>query len=121
VAVIAIGRSLSWNVEELESAPRTIFQWASSDAVAFEDSKSELLHFTRARSTAESNKKVIRLPNGTMVKPSVVLRWLGVWLDRKLSFQHHIKTKLGSAERAQAAMSRLTNTEKGLTVGATSR
>src|SRR5690606_16903408 len=30
VAVIAIGRSLSWNVEELESAARTIFQWASS-------------------------------------------------------------------------------------------
>src|SRR5690606_24034864 len=29
VAVILIGRSLSWNVEELESAARTIFQWTS--------------------------------------------------------------------------------------------
>src|SRR5690606_14494452 len=60
VAVIAIGRSLSWNVEELEIAARTFFQWTSSNAVAFDESKSELLHFNRARSTEESNKKVIK-------------------------------------------------------------
>src|SRR5690606_6106086 len=118
VGIISTGRTLTANVRELNSAARTVFQWAERNAVAFDDSKSELLHFTRSRSTAESDNQVTTLPNGTKVKPSQVLRWLGVWLDRKLSFQHHIKTKLGSAERALAAMSRLSTTEKGLTVAA---
>src|SRR5690606_29066197 len=100
VAIIATNRTLAVNVRELNNAARTVFQWAEQNAVAFDDSKSELIHFTRSRSTAESDKQVITLPNGTVVKPSQVLRWLDVWLDRKLSFQHHIKTKLGSAERA---------------------
>src|SRR5690606_25990012 len=53
VAIIATSRTLAINVKELNSAARTVFQWAERNAVAFDDSKSELLHFTRSRSTAE--------------------------------------------------------------------
>src|SRR5690606_6507097 len=58
VAIIATNRTLAVNVRELNSAARTVFQWAEQNAVAFDDSKSELLHFTRSRSTAESEKQV---------------------------------------------------------------
>src|SRR5690606_653438 len=55
VGIISTGRTLTTNVRELNSAAKTVFQWAERNAVAFDDSKSELLHFTRSRNTAESD------------------------------------------------------------------
>lgn len=113
VALVATSRTLAENVDLLERAAQVTFQWASDNAVAFDDSKSELLHFTRSRTEQPS----LQLPNGTVVAPSKVLRWLGVWLDSKLHFGTHVATKLAAAERALSGILRLSNTEKGLTVG----
>src|SRR5690606_23642742 len=118
VAIVAKNKNLSLNVRDLEEASNTVFQWAGSNAVAFDDAKTELLHFVYSNSFVEVRKKVVTLPNGTQVVPSEVLRWLGVWLDRKLNFKQHVKTKLGAAERSLSALSRLSTTEKGLTVKA---
>jgi hypothetical protein len=42
-----------------ERAANTVFQWASSNAVAFDDTKSELLHFVTSNSFEEVKKKVV--------------------------------------------------------------
>ena len=118
VAIVSTQRSLAANVRELERASATAFEWARGNAVAFDDSKSELMHFVSSNSSDEVRKKVVRLPNGTEVVPQEVLRWLGVWLDRKLNFKTHVNTKLGAAERTLSALARLSTTERGLTVQA---
>jgi hypothetical protein len=118
VAVVASHRTLTENVRELERASQTVFQWARGNAVAFDDAKTELMHFVSSNSFEDVKKKVVCLPNGTKVVPEETLRWLGVWLDRKLSFKHHVNTKLASAGRSLSALSRLSTTEKGLTVKA---
>ncbi|HKT21437.1 MAG TPA: hypothetical protein VJR06_02265, partial [Nitrososphaerales archaeon] len=60
------------------------------------------------------------LPNGTQVEPGTkgvspdVVRWIGIWFDRKMSFRHHVNLKAAAASRALGALSRLANTEAGL-------
>ena len=54
------------------------------------------------------------LPNGTTIKPSTVVRWLGVYFDRKLSFKAHVDKKIASASKALQMASRLKTSEWGL-------
>jgi hypothetical protein len=56
----------------------------------------------------------VTLPNGTIIKPSTVVRWLGVFFDRKLSFKAHVDKKIASASRALQMTSRLKTSEWGL-------
>ena len=53
------------NAKVLQEAAKTVFTWAEENAVQFNDSKSELIHFFRARRepTAE-----ITLLNKTVIK-----------------------------------------------------
>ena len=56
----------------------------------------------------------VTLPNGTIIHPSPVVRWLGVFFDRKLSFKAHVDKKITSATRALQMTSRLKTSEWGL-------
>jgi hypothetical protein len=48
VALVTDGRTREGNARVLEAAAKTAFDWAQNNAVAFDDSKSEMLHFHRA-------------------------------------------------------------------------
>src|SRR5690606_26228260 len=91
------------------------FDWADANAVAFDDPKSEMIHFHQKRNFPATIHQ-LHLPNGTMVAPKACLRWLGVWLDSKLSFKEHVKIKVAAAQRSLALIRQLANTEKGLSV-----
>jgi len=115
VALVATGCSERINCKILAEAASTAFRWAERNAVAFDDSKSELMHFTLKQKEDTSDNAKITLPNGAIISPSSkALRWLGVWFDRKLSFKHHVNTKVASAKRALGCLQRLANTESGL-------
>ena len=105
------GNSEEENCEILAEVAETAFQWGYENAVAFDDPKTELIHFHRRKKTPNTP---ITLPNGTVIHPSKVVRWLGVHFDRKLNFKHHVNTKVSAATRALGAMSRLNTSEWGL-------
>ncbi|KAJ7936782.1 hypothetical protein B0H13DRAFT_1463869, partial [Mycena leptocephala] len=42
------------------------------------------------------------------------IKWLGVYLDKGLLFNHHVKTLAARAENTVNGLSRLSNTVKGL-------
>ena len=115
VGLVYTGRTIKTNVRALQEAARETFKWAEENAVTFDDSKSELIHFTAQH--REPNQVVV-LPNGIKVHPSKVIRWLGVWFDRKLSFHTHVLKKSTAAKRALGALQGLANTEKGLSQSA---
>lgn len=115
VAIVVTNATLDKNCRVLEEGAKTVFDWASRNAVRFDDDKSELIHFYRARRADTRPQTSVTLPNGTIVKPGETVRWLGVWLDRKLSFKDHIKIKVDAASRAMGSLNRLANTESGLT------
>jgi threonine dehydrogenase-like Zn-dependent dehydrogenase len=125
VALVAQGKTREGNARAQEAAAGTAFQWAWDNAVAFDDDKSEMLHFHRARQDTITEEIKIRLPHGTVVEPGTrggmkdVVRWIGIFFDRKLSFNHHVRIKLASTRRTFAAMSSLIRHETGLSPSAT--
>src|SRR5437588_9030175 len=72
------------------------------------------MHFYNARKEIIDPYVNIVLPDGTLIEPSGVQRWLGFWLDRKLTLKHHILTRTTSAIKVFMALSCLGNTERGL-------
>src|SRR5205085_338998 len=85
---------------------------------AFDDPKSELMHFYNARKEIIDPYVNIVLPNGILIEPSGVQSWLDFWLDRKLTWKEHIRTRTTSAIKVFMALSRLGNTERGLSQSA---
>ena len=114
ICLLMQGKSAAANARKLEEAATTCFNWGKSNSVAFDDPKSELMHYTNSHNPDNSDETRVNLPNGTTIIPSDVQRWLGMWLDRKLSWKEHVKRKSTSAMRAFMSISRLANSEKGL-------
>ena len=56
----------------------------------------------------------MELPNGTILEPKNVVKWLGVWLDLKLNFKKHVETRISSANRSLFAIQSLIKFEWGL-------
>jgi hypothetical protein len=73
--------------------------------VAFDNTKSEMLHFHKSRTDEHNDTTNVCLPNGTIVTPGMqggktdMVRWIGIYFNRKLSFFHHVKVKLMAAAR----------------------
>ncbi|RAL60648.1 hypothetical protein DID88_009966 [Monilinia fructigena] len=96
IALYRIGNTLEENVTAITQDVRRIEAWGLANKVAFAPEKLEMMHFTRRRH-AHAPEAVIS-PTLT-IQPTTsapgdtkqpALRWLGVWLDRKLTFKRHI-------------------------------
>ncbi|OHW97429.1 reverse transcriptase RNaseH [Colletotrichum incanum] len=94
-----------------------ILDWGAENKVAFDHNKSEAIHFTRKHKQA---RDLLGIKAGELeIKVSIVpIRWLGVWFDKRLSFQHHVETKLALAKKAAQHHGHLTNTKGGLPAAA---
>jgi hypothetical protein len=125
IVLVAQGKTREGNSRALEAAARTAFQWAWDNAVAFDDAKSEMLHFHRSRWDVITEETKIQLPHGMVVEPgtrggkSDVVRWIGIFFDRKLMFKYHVTTKVAAATRVFNALRSLVRHEMGLSPSAT--
>jgi len=72
--------------------------------------KTKLIHFNHANRLLNESVKIKEFT----IKPKEVVKWLGIWFDRKLSFKIHVENRIASASRMFYAISKLINTEKGL-------
>src|SRR5436189_131201 len=61
--------------------------------------KIELIHFHTKRSI-DNNNYSISIRNN-QIKPKNLVRWLGIWLDSKLSFKEHVEIKIAEATISQ--------------------
>ncbi|SLM36675.1 Ribonuclease H-like domain [Lasallia pustulata] len=115
VALYTTGRNAEENAKVLQEVTKTVFTWAEENAVQIDDSKTELIHF--ARGQKEATAEVI-LPNKTVIKPVNEVKWLGIWLDRKLTFKTHVQKKASAATSVLHLIHRLMNSEWGLSAQA---
>ena len=115
IALVVESKSTKANLKSLEDIAPDAINWASRNAVEFDHTKSELIHFTRTRSL---DLTPLRLPGGLEITPKEHLRWLGVYFDKKLNWRVHIQQKVTSATRTLHLISRLANTEGGLSTQA---
>ncbi len=106
-------RNIDKNVKMLKNAAKITFTWAENNAVQFDDSKSELIHFESYKTTL--NQMIILL-NNMIIKSKTCVRWLKVWLNRKLNFKVHVQTKIMTVTRTLHSLFKLMNSEWELNV-----
>jgi hypothetical protein len=110
IALIAHGCSREENARTVEAAAQTAFSCAQENAIAFDDSKSELLHFHHARDDTHTSSMNVKLPNrmvvtpGTQGRPKDIIWWIGIFFDHKLTVSYYVKTKLKAASRSLNAL-----------------
>jgi len=115
VAVTVEGKSAEENSIVLEKVAKSLFLWAKDNAVVFDDSKTELIHFNKDKEMAIS---AVTLSNNTIINSSKVIWWLEVWFDQKLTFKDHVKKKIASATWTLHLLHRLLSSEWGLSAAA---
>jgi hypothetical protein len=90
--LLVFGKSPEANTRQLERAWKTCLQWAGTRGMAFTAQKCELIHFNKGRRQWK-DPVALALAGGSggysTVKPVESARFLGVWLDWKLSWKAH--------------------------------
>jgi hypothetical protein len=106
------------NSIRLQLVLRRLVKVADEVQIQFDADKSEYIHFHKGRNfinigvtltftTCEGSKTVD-------IRPQEQFKWLGIWLDRKLTFKKHTEMKCAAATRTFHSIYRLNNISKGL-------
>jgi len=106
-------KNIDKNVKTLKNAAKIAFTWTKKNAVQFNDSKSELIHFESHKTTL--NQMIILLYN-MIIKLKICVWWLKVWLNWKLNFKVHVQTKIVTVTRMLHSLFKLMNSEWRLNV-----
>ncbi len=67
------------------------------NAIEFDLAKTELIYFTRIK---EAKTASLRLPDGKVVQPKELVRWLGIWFDPNLTFKQYVAICISQARSA---------------------
>ena len=78
---------------------------AKEAIISFNISKMELIHFYSKRTTIEEGLKL----GDIKISPKSLVRYLGVFLDSKLTFKQHIEIQISKAKAAFYLIRRLGN------------
>lgn len=110
VAILQSGQTLTECIGKLDRQAKILLDCGIQNAISFDHQKSELQHFTLAPKPKEYPGLLI---GNTFLQANQVTRWLGVWLDRKLSFLTHTRNLTAKSMVVAAHLRRLNNTMKG--------
>jgi hypothetical protein len=102
--LLAFGKTPETTTRQLEEAWATCQAWGLTRGVVFAPEKSELLHFNRAR---QGWKTGVKLGPDLLLQPVEEARFLGVWLDRKLTWGAHLKAIRRKMATQALALTRL--------------
>ncbi|KAH8193506.1 hypothetical protein TruAng_012328 [Truncatella angustata] len=115
IGILNVGTTLQETAAEATEQLIELVDWGQDNGVEFDPAKTEIMHFSRKRDT--NNPIVTHGTTRKMAEPS--MRWLGVFLDRKLTFRDHVKHWTGKASRVANHIRSLCNTVRGLPVAST--
>jgi ribonuclease HI len=111
IALLVSSTSLKKNIRILEREVSKLYELGAENAIQFDLAKTELIHFTKVK---EAKTASLKLPNNESVQPKELVRWLGIWFDPNLSFKEHVNIRASQARSVYQQMTRLANTERGL-------
>jgi hypothetical protein len=102
-------------VRELESVARYAVEWGHDKQVKFEISKTEVLIFSKRRKLLRASKEAtVHIGEQEFAIKHGATKWLGFWLDPKLSFKTHFTKRLASAKGALQRIKGLSGSHGGL-------
>lgn len=95
ICIGASARSTKKLKQILEETARDLLWEARESAIEFDVEKTELLYASRKR---EINTQPVQVGE-SLIQPSNCVRWLGFFLDKKLSYKKHVQTKVATAQQ----------------------
>lgn len=108
-------RELDDGVGKLESVAGHAVEWGRDNKFEFEISKTEVLVFSKRRKVLQASKEVaVRIGEQEFAIKQRATKWLGFWLDPKLSFMTHFTKRLTSAKAALQRIKGLSGSHGGL-------
>lgn len=106
IAIICTSKSLDSNIRVLENGFELLNNWANEQGLAFETNKTELMHFSR-RKHGQNPPITLRAGETAQTIEATntegAVRYLGIWLDRTLTFKHHVQKMASKATRITTA------------------
>jgi ribonuclease HI len=111
IALTASSKSFKRNIKILEREAKKLVLLGKEYSIEFDIDKTELIHFF----ISPKLKPSLLLPNGSIIQPSRLVRWLGIHFDSNLKFKEHIAIRTSLAKQAFYRLNRLSNITKGLT------
>lgn len=108
---------LGEGARELESIAQHAVEWGDRNKVEFEISKTEVVVFSKQRKVLqESREASFSIGEHELPINRGATKWLGFWLDPKLSFKSHFDKRLASAKGALQRIKGLSGSRGGLTM-----
>ena len=90
-------------VRKLERCATASLDWADSNAVRFETSKTEVVLISRKRKHRRC-ERAIRVGDQQVRFAEGATRWLGIWLDSSLTLAENRRVRIGRARQAEARL-----------------
>lgn len=98
--------------KNLECIARDTLRWGPENKAEFEISKTEVLLFSRRREVLNAARNVtVNIVDQRFAIKQGATKWLGFWLDSKLSSKTHSETRLASATEALQRISGLSKSK----------
>ena len=114
IGLAVSSNSIEENCQLLQKLAKDLLIKQDQNCMQFDMEKTELIHFHSKRFLdLKSELYSIKL-NVIRIQPKNLVKWLGIWLDSKLSFKDHVEKKIAQALRTFNQIERLSNTERGL-------
>jgi len=111
IAVVVSGKFLSTIVDIMKVALKTVEDWCKEEELTVNASKSDAVLFTRKRGLIVEGLRLF----GSEINVSRSVRYLGVILDSKLTWNEHVDTKVQKATRALFQCKRVCGRNWGVT------
>ena len=118
-AMLFIGDSLEDTTRQANEAIAAMESWGRGEAIHFDPEKTEVMHFSRRK--ADHRQSPIIHHGDKEIRAAPSMRWLGIWLDKKLTFNHHINEWTQKARRVINDLRGMNNTVRGMAATAARR
>ncbi|CZR35886.1 uncharacterized protein FPRO_17006 [Fusarium proliferatum ET1] len=108
-AILSIGDTIDETTATASSSIGEMVRWGAANGVSFDPKKTEVMHFSRSKL-----RTTPAIRHGDVEKhPEPAIRWLGIWLDSRLSFRVHVEKWAAKAHAVAYHLRGLANTIHG--------
>ncbi len=118
-AMLFVGDTLDDTTRQANEAIAAMELWGGSEAIHFDPAKTEVMHFSRRQMDHDRSPAIYH--GEREIRASRSMRWLGIWLDKKLTFNNHIEKWCHKARTVINHLRVMNNTVRGMSAMAARR
>ncbi|KAM6508463.1 hypothetical protein FALCPG4_19002 [Fusarium falciforme] len=108
-AILFTGDTADETAPAASESIEEMIRWGAANGVSLDPEKTEVMHFSRSKLRSSP-----AIRHGDVAKqPESALRWLGIWLDSRLSFRVHVEKWAAKAKAVAYHLRGLANTKHG--------